>query len=162
MLVMSGMSQFSWVATDFAGNAVQPRIFSGGQAVGDNNQPIPNGSNPKSPALITVPTRTITTLSVDALPSDPPDDWWWQTFLLPQQDYVIWIYGIEIQGYNMHWNGNWDDFMMDMPAPPYAPAPSWPASFQRSDAIFQSGQSGIRVISQRWQNSPWERYPHLV
>jgi len=177
------MSQFSWVTTDLTGNIVQPRIFNGGKAIGDNDAPIPNGSIQVSPTLVSVPTKTITTLSIDALPPDPPDewwspfpswdflgrvgtrfspDWWGESFLRPQQDYVVWIYSIEIQGYNMHWNGHWDDFIMDMPAAPYAPAPSWPESFQRSDTMFQPGQAGIRVISQRWHHAPWERYPHLI
>jgi len=183
MLVSSGFNSFSWVTTDFAGNAVQPRTFDGGKVIGDNNAPVPNGSNPEAPMLVDAPTRVITTLTVDAMPSEPPDEWWspfpsWDfigrvgtryspdwwglSFLLPQQDFVVWIYGIEIQGYNMHWNGHFDDFMMDMPASPYAPAPSWPASFQRSDAVFQPGERGMRVLSRRWENAPWERYPHLV
>jgi len=186
MLVRSGINSFSWVTTDLLGNIVQPRTFHGGQAIGDDNSPIPNGIIQESPTLINVPTREITTLTVNALPPDPPSDWWspfpswdylgragtrfhpewWgQTFLRPQQDYVVWIYRIEVQGYNLHWDGRWewDNFMMDMPsAAPYAPAQTWPEIFQRSDALFQPGQSGIRVISQRWHSAPWERYPHLV
>lgn len=183
MLVRSGINSFSWVTVDLLGNIVEPRIFDGGKAIGDDNSPIPNGSNPQSPTLVDVPTMEITTLTVDALPPDPHDDWWspfpsWDflgrvgtrfspdwwgmTFLRPQQDFVVWIYSIEIHGYNIHWNGHWDDFMMDMPAPSFVPAPRWPDSFQRSDAVFQPGQSGIRVISEKWHDALWERYPHLM
>jgi hypothetical protein len=183
MLVRSGINSFSWVTTDLLGNIVQPRIFNGGQVIGDDNSPIPNGSNPESPTILSVPVGEITTLTVDALPPDPHEtwwspfpsvdylgrigtryspDWWGQTFLRPQQDFVIWIYSIAIQGYHLHWDGSWDNFMMDMPAPSLVPASSWPEFFPRNDGVFLPGQSGVRVISQSWQNAPWERYPHLL
>ena len=53
--------------------------------------------------------------------------------------------------------GNFQTFLRNSPTDPHL-AQNW----QVSDALFSPGQSGIRLISRRYWDAPWERYPHLM
>ena len=54
-------------------------------------------------------------------------------------------------------SGNFQEFLQNSPTDPHL-AQNW----QVNDDLFLPGQSGIRLISRKYWDAPWERYPHLM
>jgi len=54
-------------------------------------------------------------------------------------------------------SGNFQTFLQNSPTDPHL-AQNW----QVNDDLFTPGQSGIRLISRKYWDAPWERYPHLM
>jgi hypothetical protein len=54
-------------------------------------------------------------------------------------------------------SGSFQDYIKNSPTDPHL-AQNW----QVSDDLFLPGQSGRRLISRKYWDAPWERYPHLM
>lgn len=85
-------------------------------------------------------------------------------------EFVYWEFGrgwstLRLRPRDVHWSdssrdrfsGNFQGFLRDDPHSPYLAA-----NWQISDALFEPGQSGRRLISRKYWDAPWERYPHLM
>ena len=97
----------------------------------------------------------------------------------PQHDYVFWLYGNTGNGWHYDFNAqDWyntrkgveieippfSNFRDNMHVAPHTALSSWPNAWDalpRNDNLFEAGQMGLRVISNKWKHAPWERYPHL-
>jgi hypothetical protein len=107
----------------------------------------------------------------------------WPSWPPGQPDVVFWIFdytvnstqAISIGERFVPWSeqrllseGNLQDFLKDTQyIAPNWPNPTFnhpclPSNISISDALFEPGQSGIRLISRKFWDAPWERYPHLM
>jgi hypothetical protein len=91
----------------------------------------------------------------------------------PDEDFVCWLYSFSVSGYSTDTTGIHFVEPGSFPLPNEKRITSWPSprvggafnplqNFARSDALFLPGQRGVRVLSEKWRESPWERYPHLL